>query len=47
MGLLRFAGTTEFASGIWAGIELEEKNGKNDGNVAGIRYFQCKQNYGN
>ncbi|XP_066919361.1 CAP-Gly domain-containing linker protein 4-like [Clytia hemisphaerica] len=46
VGLLRFAGSTEFASGVWGGIELEEKTAKNDGSVAGVQYFQCKPNHG-
>lgn len=50
-GLLKYIGKTDFAKGIWAGIELEEAIGKNDGAVAGKRYvhgyiitmhkFQC------
>jgi dynactin 1 len=40
-GLIRFLGTTSFSQGRWAGIELDEPNGKNDGTVQGIRYFTC------
>lgn len=36
-GRLRFLGHTDFASGYWAGIELDEPLGKNDGSVAGKR----------
>ncbi len=32
--------------GDWAGVVLDEAVGKNDGTVAGIRYFQCQPNYG-
>ena len=46
IGTLRFIGTTEFAKGEWAGVELEDKIGKNDGSVADKRYFQCKPMYG-
>ncbi len=36
-GFLRYVGTTEFAKGDWAGVELDEKIGKNDGSVNGKR----------
>lgn len=36
-GVLRYLGETEFAKGDWAGIELDEPVGKNDGSVAGKR----------
>ncbi|CAL4163597.1 unnamed protein product, partial [Meganyctiphanes norvegica] len=45
-GVLRYRGPTEFAEGEWAGVELDEPTGKNDGSVAGKRYFDCKQKYG-
>jgi len=38
VGTLRFFGTTHFAKGEWAGIELDESVGKNDGSVEGKRY---------
>lgn len=37
VGRLRFLGSTEFAPGYWAGVELDECVGKNDGSVAGKR----------
>lgn len=37
-GILRYLGETQFASGNWCGIELDEGTGKNDGSVDGIRY---------
>jgi dynactin complex subunit len=46
MGYLRFCGPTEFADGLWAGIELDEAAGKNDGSVAGVSYFKCPPKYG-
>lgn len=37
---------TEFHSGQWAGIELDDPIGKNDGSYGGIRYFTCKPKFG-
>ncbi|XP_023222005.1 CAP-Gly domain-containing linker protein 1-like isoform X1 [Centruroides sculpturatus] len=45
-GVLRYLGPTAFASGQWAGVELDEPVGKNDGSVAGKRYFDCRMKYG-
>lgn len=45
-GTLRYLGETQFATGEWAGIELNEASGKNDGAILGERYFHCPQNYG-
>lgn len=36
-GVIRYLGETGFAKGQWAGIELDEPLGKNDGAVAGTR----------
>ncbi|KAM6221524.1 CAP-Gly domain-containing linker protein 4 isoform 2-T2 [Rhynchocyon petersi] len=46
VGTLRFCGTTEFASGQWAGIELDEPEGKNNGSVGRVQYFKCAPKYG-
>ncbi|CAG0915535.1 unnamed protein product [Notodromas monacha] len=46
MGILKYLGATEFQPGDWAGIELDEPAGKNDGAVAGTRYFECKPKHG-
>lgn len=46
IGIVRFIGETQFASGVFVGIELEKKLGKNDGSVNGIRYFDCRPQYG-
>lgn len=36
-GTLKFLGTTHFAKGEWAGVELDDPQGKNDGAVEGKR----------
>lgn len=36
-----FCGRVEFSGGVWAGVELSEGEGKNDGSVDGITYFRC------
>ncbi|XP_048209154.1 CAP-Gly domain-containing linker protein 4 [Perognathus longimembris pacificus] len=46
IGTLRFCGTTEFANGQWAGIELDEPEGKNNGSVGKVQYFKCAPKYG-
>ncbi|XP_047467675.1 CAP-Gly domain-containing linker protein 4-like isoform X2 [Mugil cephalus] len=42
VGTLRFCGSTEFSGGLWAGVELDKPEGKNDGSVAGVQYFTCR-----
>ncbi|XP_026551412.1 CAP-Gly domain-containing linker protein 4 isoform X1 [Pseudonaja textilis] len=46
IGILRFCGMTEFASGQWAGIELDEPDGKNNGTVGKVQYFKCAPKHG-
>lgn len=46
MGIIRYLGTTDFATGVWLGLELRSAKGKNDGSVGDKRYFTCKPNYG-
>ena len=46
LGTLRYLGEAEFAAGQWAGVELDDPLGKNDGAVAGTRYFDCMNHYG-
>ncbi|CCW64688.1 unnamed protein product [Phytomonas sp. EM1] len=45
-GILRFFGTTDFANGLWVGIELVGLPGHNDGSVRGRRYFTCSPGQG-
>jgi len=45
-GVIRFIGTTQFASGNWIGIELERPVGKNNGSINGVEYFSCNALYG-
>uniref|UniRef100_A0ABM5GDG2 Centrosome-associated protein 350 isoform X2 n=1 Tax=Pogona vitticeps TaxID=103695 RepID=A0ABM5GDG2_9SAUR len=45
-GTLRFKGQTSFAKGFWAGVELDEPEGNNDGAYNGICYFDCKDKHG-
>ncbi|XP_077499679.1 CAP-Gly domain-containing linker protein 3-like isoform X6 [Amblyomma americanum] len=46
VGTLRYCGTIHFATGIWAGVELCNPLGKNDGSLGGVSYFQCPMNHG-
>lgn len=45
-GHITYIGETQFAPGEWAGVVLNEPVGKNDGSVAGVRYFQCEPKKG-
>lgn len=45
-GTLLFKGKVTFAPGIWAGVELEAADGRNDGSHEGIRYFTCHPGHG-
>ena len=45
-GTVRFVGETDFAEGVWIGLELERPVGRNDGSVQGVRYFSCQPEHG-
>jgi len=45
-GTLAFLGPTQFALGTWAGIVLDTNDGKNNGIVKGVQYFECEANRG-
>jgi len=40
LGRIQYLGECQFAPGQWAGVVLQKPEGKNDGSVAGVRYFQ-------
>ena len=45
-GTVRFVGPISKLHGVYAGVELDEEKGKNDGSVQGIRYFTCRKGFG-
>nr|XP_046246897.1 centrosome-associated protein 350 isoform X3 [Scatophagus argus] len=45
-GTLRFKGTTSFANGFWAGVELDKSEGSNNGTYDGVVYFKCDDSHG-
>ncbi|KAI7894160.1 uncharacterized protein EV154DRAFT_499511 [Mucor mucedo] len=46
VGTVMFIGRVNFSEGIWIGVELDRRVGKNDGSVNGHRYFTCSPNRG-
>ena len=45
-GVVRFVGATQFATGVWYGVELDNADGRNNGSVQGVRYFSCPTRHG-
>lgn len=47
-GVVRYVGRdlAGVPEGWWVGVEYDEPVGKNDGEVKGVRYFQCAKGYG-
>ena len=45
-GKIQYIGPIENKDGIWVGIELNKPVGKNNGTYMGIKYFDCRPNYG-
>eukprot|EP00935_MAST-01C_sp_MAST-1C-sp1_P000800 g800.t1 len=46
LGVVQFVGNTQFADGLWVGVELDEPNGKNNGTLKGVVYFETDPNHG-
>jgi len=45
-GKVAYVGTTEFATGKWIGVALDDAKGKNNGTVQGKSYFTCPDEHG-
>ncbi|XP_026118818.1 centrosome-associated protein 350-like isoform X3 [Carassius auratus] len=45
-GTLRFKGQTNFVNGFWAGVELDNPEGSNNGTYDGVVYFECREKHG-
>ncbi|CAB4067833.1 CLIP1 [Lepeophtheirus salmonis] len=45
-GRIAYIGDVHFAQGIMAGVHLDRPQGKNNGSIGGIMYFQCEPKRG-
>ncbi|KAJ6244046.1 ras guanine nucleotide exchange factor a [Anaeramoeba flamelloides] len=45
-GKVKFIGKTQFSPGEWVGVELDTKDGRNNGSVQGVKYFECQEGHG-
>jgi len=46
MAVVKYVGHTDFAPGIWVGLEIKNPKGKHNGIVKERRYFTCKEGHG-
>lgn len=42
IGTVRYVGPVQGHSGTWVGVDWDNGDGKHDGSVNGVRYFQAK-----
>ena len=45
-GFVFYFGRLHVSDGLWCGIELDDPEGLNDGQIEGIRYFSCRPSHG-
>ncbi|XP_059080579.1 restin homolog isoform X3 [Tigriopus californicus] len=45
-GVLKYFGRTHFQEGIWCGVQLDDPEGKHNGQVHGVQYFECDYDKG-